>query len=322
MALGSLLAIPPVLSPAQTTAITGGAVSSNPMDLCGKWKIENPDGYSTRSSRFFEFFPDGRLVETNTYSSSQGETINSYKKFWKVVGNKILIAGSGEFGNSGQSITIEIPFDLARLQIVETWDSSTSTRMTKMFAVREGGSGVPTASAALQPAASARSPMPKIDVSVVPSIKNDREGYYKTQRLALGILLKNPSVRDSTGLLKVGYWIFGKNSGDSKLFCLFSQGRFECDLGPTASNREFKQTTDTYLNKFYNPSYVSSSSGTYAYEGWIITVSDSENRLVLIKASKPEWERQAAKLQGLNTNNAYDLRLDKIDGASGPYRYY
>ena len=317
-----VLALFPLVSLAQTNSGVGGTSSSDPMSLCGKWKVENPQGYSSDSSRFFEFFPDGRVVETSIYNGSQGESTNSYKKSWSVVGNKVLIVGSGQSSNNGQSITIEIPFDLSRLLIMETWDSPTSTRTTKMFAKREGASSLPPASAVSQPATSVQNPPPKIDVTVIPSVKSGSEGYYKTQRLSLGISLKNQSLRDSTGPLKVAYWIFGKNSSDAKLFCLFSQGNFECNLGPTALNREFKQSTEPYLNKFYNSSYVISSSGAYGYEGWIVTVSDSNNRLVLIKATKPEWERQAAKLQHLNTGNAYDLRLDKVDGAHGPYHYY
>ena len=150
--------------------------------------------------------------------------------------------------------------------------------------------------------------------------------YNNTKPAALankaGYSLKNSSLRDSTGPLKVAYWIFGKNSGDSKLFCMFSQGKFECNLGPSALTREFKHTTDPYLNKFYNSSYVMSSSGSYEYVGWIVIVRDSSDRMVLIKATKTEWESQAAKLQGLNTSDAYDLRLDKVDGEHGPYRYY
>lgn len=65
-----------------------------------------------------------------------------------------------------------------------------------------------------------------------------------------------------------------------------------------------------------------SSSGDYAYEGWVIVVKDSDDRTVLIKATKPEWERQAEKLQNLDTHSAFNLRLDKMEGAHGPYHYY
>jgi len=319
MALGVALALFPCIALAQTPSRGGGMVSSDAKDLCGKWKIESPYG---GSSRVFEFFPDGHLIETSSYSSSQGESTNSYKKSWSVVGNKVLIIGPGQSSNNGQSITIEIPFDLSRLLIVETWESPTSTRTTKMFASREGDSSLPPASASSQRATSAQNPPPKIALSVAPSVKNGREGYYKTQRLSLDISLKNQSLRDSTGPLKVAYWIFGKNSKDTKFFCLFSQGKFDCNLGPSATTREFKQATDPYLNKFYNTPFIIDSSGAFEYEGWIVIVRDSSDRLVLIKATKPEWESQAAKLQGLNTSDAYDLRLDKVDGAHGPYRYY
>ena len=319
MVLGVALALFPCIALTQAPSKGGGMVSSDAKDLCGKWKVESSYG---DISRFFEFFPDGRLVETSSYSSSRGETTNSYKKNWSVVGNKVLVVGPGQSGTNGQSITIEIPFDLSRLQIMETWDSPTSTRTTKMVASREGASSLPPASPATQRATSAQSQLPKIDVSVLPSVKTATKDYYKTQRLSLDISLKNSSLRDSTGPLKVAYWIFGKNSGDSKLFCMFSQGKFECNLGPSNLTREFKHTTEPYLNKFYNSSYVMSSSGSYEYAGWIVIVRDSSDRMVLIKATKTEWESQAAKLQGLNTSDAYDLRLDKVDGEHGPYRYY
>ena len=321
MALFVALALSPIVSLAEPIPAGGAEGSFNAKDLCGKWKVETPDGSSSNSSRIFEFFPDGRLLETSSHTTSQGESTNTYKKTWTVVGNNVLIAGPGQTENNGPSLTIEIPFDLTRLQIRETWDSPTSTRTTKMFAVREGSPILPASSVPSQPAASTQNPPPKPALTVTPSVKNDREGYYKTERISIGISLKNPSLRDSSGPLKVSYWILGKNCSDTKLFCLFTQGKFECDLGTNATNREVKQTTAPFLNKFYNYSGYS-SSGDYAYEGWIVVVRDSDDRMVLIKATKPEWERQAEKLQALDTQGAFNLRLDKMEGAHGPYHYY
>jgi len=308
----ALAALCPARSQAQTSSIAE--------DLIGRWRVETPEGYSGRSSRIFEFFPDGRVVETSSYSTSSGESTNAYKKTWKVVGSQVVITRLGDTGGNGQSIAIDIPFDLARVQIVETWETPTSTRTTKMFALRDSPTAPSDAHDAAQPAASGASPQVKVEGAVVPSVKSDRDGYYKTERISLGISVRNSSLREATGPLKISYWIFGKSSGDSKFICLFSRGSIECDLGTNATNREFKTSTTPYLNKFYDPSRVISSSDYFEYHGWAITVNDPSGRLVLVKANKPEWERQATKLESLDTSRVYNIRLDHIPGARPPYR--
>jgi hypothetical protein len=311
------------VSVAQTTA-GGGASSSNPNDLCGKWKVETPGGYSTDSSRFFEFFPDGRLLETTTYNGPQGESTHTYKKSWSVVGNKVLIVRSGQSSDNGQSITVEIPFDLSRLQIVETWESPNSTRSTKMFAVREGGSREPPAAVRSQLATPAPPARPsdllsKLDLAVSPSTRDSHENYYKIQRIALSISLRNPSLRDATGPLTVSYWIFGKSNGKSvRQFCVFAKGRFDCSLGTNSSSREFKTTTEQYQNKHYDTTSVISSETYYDYSGWIVAVSDPSGKIAIIKSNNPAWEREEAKLPALESGSVYDLQLGKVQGA----RYY
>jgi len=285
------------------------------MDLCGKWAIRSE---GSRSERTFEFFPDGQVTETIMYTSSSGETTETYQKLWKIQGDKIFISPKSTDGNSNQSIFIDLPFDTSNLQITEVWMSASSTRQSKLFAER---TEAPKSSSGLAvPAATPPPPsavLTKLGISVNPSTKNSTQDYYKIQRISLNITLKNACLRESTGLINVSYWILGKNVSDSKQFCVFSKGKFDCSLGSSISDREFKRSTDTYLNKYY--SYF--SSGGFEYAGWIVAVSDSSGNIAVIKASKPEWERQGDKLPGLEVDNVYDLPLNKVNGARVP-RYY
>lgn len=320
--LASILAtlvICPVISPAQNSSGGNGSLSRNAMDLCGLWKVEDQSSYSNRT---FEFFPDGNVTETSTYKSSQGESIQSYKKVWKVIGDKILITQPGQ-NRSNESnvhkIFIEIPFDTNRLQIVETWDSRNSSRTTKMYGVRVGP---PPAALRSSPEPDSAPPthlsadeLAKLSITVVPSKKTSREDYYTIQRLSLSISVKNPSLREATGPLTVSYWILGKSNGkNSRQFCVFTKGQFDCSLGTDSSTREFKTTTDQFQNKYYDSSF-GSSSDSYEYTGWIVAVSDPSGKIANIKSTSSAWEREGAKLPFLESGRVYDLQLDKVEGA-------
>gem|GEM_PF-3027785 len=307
---------PPVPSQNPPSENPSPQLSSNALDLCGKWKVES-NGSS--SERTFEFFSDGRATDTLAYKSSSGESVQTYHKVWKIEGFKVLILPKGDVvssPSSSQSIFIEIPFDTARLQITEIYQHSSYTRQTKMVAVRTEmpppqPSGAP---ASIETPPPPGSPASKPVVAVVPSIKNSSEGYYKIQRIALNIALKNSSMKGSTGPLKVSYWVLGKNTRDSKQFCVFSKGQFDCTLGSGVADREFKRTTETYLNKYY--SY--SSSGSFEYAGWIVTVADPAGSVILVKANKPQWEKLEDKLPALEPRKVYDLELNKTEGAYVP----
>ena len=313
--LAALLPIWPVLGEEPASAEVASQVSSNAMDLCGKWSIRS-EGSS--SERTFEFFPDGQLTEASTYKSSSGETTQTYQKLWKIQGGKVFILPKGTDGGSNQSIFIDLPFDTSNLQITEVWKSQSSTRQAKMFAERveapqsSSGLAVPVTT---PPPPSAL--LTKLGISVIPSTKNSTQDYYKIQRISLNITLKNPCLRESTGLMNVSYWILGKNVSDPKQFGVFSKGKFDCSLGSNISDREFKRSTDTYLNKYY--SY--SSWGGFEYAGWIVAVSGPSGNIGAIKSNKPEWERQGDKLPGLEVGKVYDLPLNKVDGSYVP-RYY
>jgi len=137
----------------------------------------------------------------------------------------------------------------------------------------------------------------------------------KTERISLQVSLKNPSLRESTGPLTINYWLIGKNLRDAKQFCLLTKGVLTCNLGTDFSSREFKQTTDPYLHKYY----YYSSSGSYEYDGWIVTITTPSGETVLTKASKSEWERQSTKVSALERGRVYDLRLDPVEGGSVYY---
>ncbi len=292
-------------------------LSANALDLCGKWTIIR-DGSSTE--RTFEFFPDGRVTEVSSYKTSSGETTQTYDKLWKVEGDKVRVSPKGSDGPSSQSIFIDLPFDVSKLQISEVWSSPSSTRQTKMFASPTDAPnppqspGLPTQAAAPPPTESSLS---KLNISVSPSTKNSSEGYYKIQRLSLNVTLKNPSLKESSGQFTVSYWILGKNTRDPKQFCVFSKGKFDCSLGCSATDRELKRSTETYLNKYY---YY--SSGSFEYAGWIVSVSDASGTTALVKASKPQWESQSNKLPTIEPWKVYDLQLDKIEGAYIPQYSY
>ncbi len=314
VSLALLLPVRPVCAEDSDTPEAAPRLSFNAMDLCGKWSLRGDGRYDTRT---FEFFPDGRVTEENTYRSSRGETTETYEKLWKIQGDQVLIWKKGEGESSGQSIFIEIPFDAANLQISEVWKSPSSTRVTKMVFNRTEAAKPDSRSAVANPAADQLPPsalLSELGIAVSPSAKKSTEGYYKIERLSLNITLKNPSMRESTGPMTVSYWIFGKNISDSKQFCVLSKGKFDCALGNTATDRTIKRTTETYLNKYWDYS----SSGSFEYAGWIVTVSDPAGRVALIKASKSEWERQGDKLPALDVGKVYDLRLDKVDGAHVP----
>lgn len=302
--------------PAEAAPESQPRLSANALDLCGKWAIQS-NGSSME--RTFEFFPDGRVTEVSTYISSRGETTETYDKLWKIEGDKVVIVPKGSDDPSSHSIFIDLPFDVSRLQISELWTSSSSRRQTKMVAVRvEAPPSRPTPVPPVQSATppSSATSLSKLNVSVSPSAKNSSEGYYKIQRLSLNITLKNQSMRESTGLMSVSYWILGKSIRDSKQFCVFSKGKFDCSLGSSATDRELKRSTETYLNKYY----VYSES--FEYVGWIVAVSDPSGAVALVKASKPQWERLSDKLPTLEAYTAYDIQLDKIEGAYVPRYSY
>jgi hypothetical protein len=290
-------------------------LSFNILDLCGKWKVE---GAGRSGDRTFEFFQDGRATDTSTFQSSSGETTESRKKQWKVSGNKVLITEINPNASGFPTLSIEIPFDPARLQITESFESATSSRSTKMFATRQTPA-IPTnpvTPGPKGPLTSSSSPdfLSKLTINVTPLVKPDKEGYMKTERISLQVSLKNPSLRESTGPLTINYWLIGKNLRDPKQFCLLTKGSMPCNLGTDFSSREFKQTTDPYLHKYY---YY--SSGSYEYDGWIVTISTPSGETVLTKASKSEWERQSSKASSLERGRVYDLRLDPVEGGSVYY---
>jgi len=125
-------------------------------------------------------------------------------------------------------------------------------------------------------------------------------------------------MRESTGIFTVSYWILGKNTSDSKQFCVFSKGKFDCSLGSSATDRELKRSTETYLNKYY----TFTASGSFEYAGWIIAVSDPSGAVALVKASKSQWEGLSEKLPTLEAWKVYDLQLNKIEGAYVPRYAY
>lgn len=286
-------------------------LSFNILDLCGKWKVKG-------SGRTFEFFADGSATDTTTFSNSTGETTESRKKQWKIAGNKVLITEINSNASSIPTLSIEIPFDPAKLQITESNESATSSRSTKMFATKQTPT-VPKNPVAPGPKGPITTPsgpdfLSNLTINAIPLVKPDREGYLKTERISLQVTIKNPSLRESTGPLTVNYWLIGKNVRDPKQFCLLNKGSFPCNLGTDFSSRELKQTTDPYLNKWY---YY--SSGSYEFEGWIITVTTPSKETVLTKASKSEWERQSSKVSSLERGRVYDLRLDRLEGGSVNY---
>lgn len=299
------------------TSVSAQSLSQDPAALFGKWRIETAPGHSSDFERTFEFFPDGNVLETSSYSSRQGGTTQTYRKRWSFEGSAIQILAPGADPANGQSIKIALPFDPSRLAIVETWESPTSTRTTRMFASRVGGPA-PTAS----PAATASVPAtpPKIELGVVPSVRTTRDGYFKSERIALRITLRNQSLRAATGPLRVAYWVFGKSDQLSNTFWAFSAGNFSCDLGVDGATRSFTHTSADYVNRFYNPSAVISSSDRFEYSGWVVTVTGPDGRLLLVKASRPQWEQAPEKAARLEANRAYNLSLDVVPQVSPPMR--
>ncbi len=299
--------------------LLGQSTSMNPADLFGKWKVESGEGYS-RSSRTFEFFPDGTVIETSTHVSESRETETNYKKKWSAGADSILILTPGADGREGQSISIPLPFDPLRMQIVETWESPTSTRTTRMTATRVGPSS-PSSPPTVRTQTPAPTTPPKIEVSVVPSVKSSRESYMKVERISLKVTLRNQSLRSSTGPLKVSYWVFGKSDDNINLFWTFLSGGFDCNLGSDGVTRATEHTSQIYTNRFYDSVRVISGSDHFEYDGWIVRVTDAAGNLVAVKASKPQWEKLASQFAGLEQNRGYDLGLNAVQGSVGPPRY-
>jgi len=170
---------------------------------------------------------------------------------------------------------------------------------------------------ARSPADNAPAPPAKVEILVSPSVRSNNNGYYKIQKLSLTVSLKNTDLRNPAGPLTVSYWILGKCTNNGKQFCLLKKGSFACSLDSSPSSREFKQTTDPYLNKFWADDF--GSSGYTEYEGWIVVVKNSANQVIATKANKTEWDREFEKAALMERGKVYDFHLDKLDGLSVYY---